>query len=158
MQTILYSKFPLFNLQIILTKDCILGVDFLAKDPKLNSDYVIERDFAFEVAFQLDEYLKNPEFKFDLPLKIDGTVHQKKVWQFISTIPAGSTFSYGNLAKAVASSPRAVGSACGKNKLPIFIPCHRVVAANGSLGGFMEAKNGYSLLIKQWLLNHEATS
>jgi methylated-DNA-[protein]-cysteine S-methyltransferase len=70
--------------------------------------------------------------------KLQGTDFQKQVWQAIGEIPAGKTITYGELAAAVGRprASRAVANACGKNPLPLFIPCHRVVAANGKIGGF----------------------
>jgi O-6-methylguanine DNA methyltransferase len=69
---------------------------------------------------------------------VNGTEFQKKIWRAIAGIPAGQTRTYGELAEAIGSpgAVRAVGSACGRNPLPLFIPCHRVVAANGGPGGF----------------------
>ena len=65
--------------------------------------------------------------------------------------------SYLNLAINLNSSPRDVGSGCGRNKIPLFIPCHRVISANGGVGGFMKnnQENSFNLSIKQWLLSHE---
>ena len=72
------------------------------------------------------------------PLLPKGTDFQKQVWQAITRIPAGKTKTYGELARAIGRprAYRAVANACGRNPLPIFIPCHRVVAANGKIGGF----------------------
>ncbi|MDT8364607.1 MAG: methylated-DNA--[protein]-cysteine S-methyltransferase [Nitrosomonas sp.] len=110
---------------------------------------------AAEVCRQLQAYLQDPRTTFDLPLHIGGTLHQQRVWQQIQAIPPGTTRSYAEFAKVLHSSPRAVGQACGANRLPIVIPCHRVIAKNGSLGGFMHASDGAPLMIKQWLLSHE---
>jgi methylated-DNA-[protein]-cysteine S-methyltransferase len=75
----------------------------------------------------------------------------------MQSIPAGETRTYGELAKAIGSSARAVGGACGANPIPLVVPCHRVVGAGGSLGGFMGAREeGFELMIKRWLLAHEA--
>ncbi|MEK7842722.1 MAG: methylated-DNA--[protein]-cysteine S-methyltransferase, partial [Pseudomonadota bacterium] len=100
-------------------------------------------------------YLADPGFIFDLSLHIGGTIHQRRVWQTIRTIPCGATSSYADIATQLHSAPRAVGQACGANRLPIVIPCHRVIAKNGGLGGFMHASNGIPLAIKRWLLRHE---
>ena len=69
---------------------------------------------------------------------LGGTAFQRQVWQAIAAIPAGETKTYGELARAIGNpgAVRAVGTACGRNPLPLFIPCHRVVAANGGIGGF----------------------
>ena len=73
---------------------------------------------------------------FDLPLNPKGTAFQKLVWKNISQIPFGQTSTYGTLSRAIQSSPRAIGGACKKNPIPIFIPCHRVVGRKRSLIGY----------------------
>src|SRR5438105_8318111 len=82
-----------------------------------------------------------------------GTPFQRAVWSLLRDIPLGETRSYGQLAKQLHSSPRAVGSANGANPIALVIPCHRVIAAAGSLCGY-----AYGLERKRWLLQHEATS
>ncbi|MBS1146921.1 MAG: methylated-DNA-(protein)-cysteine S-methyltransferase, partial [Proteobacteria bacterium] len=79
---------------------------------------------------------------------------QKRVWRALMEIPAGHPTTYGALAKQLGTAARAVGQACGSNPLPILVPCHRVVAANG-LGGFMHSASGAPLDVKTWLLAHE---
>ncbi len=73
---------------------------------------------------------------FGLPVSPGGTAHDRAVWQAMRDIPPGETRSYGDVARTVDSSPRAVGGACGRNPLPIIVPCHRIVAAGGALGGW----------------------
>jgi methylated-DNA-[protein]-cysteine S-methyltransferase len=85
---------------------------------------------------QIAAYFKGELKTFSLPMAPDGTQFQRKVWQGLSNIPFGKTLSYGALAKKISSSPRAVGGACGANPIPIIIPCHRVLGANGSLHGY----------------------
>ena len=89
-----------------------------------------------EAARQLDAYFAGTLTAFDLPLKPDGTLHQKKVWDDMMTIPYGGLRSYGDMAMAIGSSARAVGTACGKNPIPIIVPCHRVIATGGGMGGY----------------------
>jgi len=102
---------------------------------------------------QVLQYLQQPAARFDLPLTQQGTAFQQRVWQAIASIPLGEVRTYGELAREISSGPRAVANACGANKLPLLVPCHRVVAQHG-IGGFMQGKqNGLS--IKQWLLRHE---
>jgi methylated-DNA-[protein]-cysteine S-methyltransferase len=84
-----------------------------------------------------------------------GTPFRQRVWQLLSRIPPGQTRTYGDVARELGSSARAVGQAVGDNPIPIVIPCHRVIAADGSLGGFNHSRSGYSLDIKRWLLFHE---
>lgn len=85
---------------------------------------------------QLDAYFEGRLHAFDLPLAPMGTSFQKKVWQALSRIPFGATRSYGELAAELGTAPRALGGACGRNPLPILIPCHRVLAANRAMGGY----------------------
>jgi len=107
-----------------------------------------------KAARQLEAYLADPDTRFDLPLHIEGTPFQRRLWAALCGIPRGKTMKYGELARRLGAEARAVGQACGDNRLPIVIPCHRVVAANG-IGGFAHATGGYLLEAKRWLLAHE---
>ena len=89
-----------------------------------------------EAKRQLHVYFHGALTQFDLPLRPSGTVFQRTVWMRMLKIPYGRTDTYGNIAKRLNSSARAVGNACGRNPLPIFIPCHRVIGANSALGGY----------------------
>jgi methylated-DNA-[protein]-cysteine S-methyltransferase len=109
---------------------------------------------AQKVCRQLDRYVADPLFRFDLPCLIEGTPFQKKVWNEIAKIVSGQTATYIDVARRIGSAPRPVGGACGANRIPLVIPCHRVVAVGG-LGGFMGVRAGAPLRIKQWLLHHE---
>lgn len=106
------------------------------------------------LARELDAYWNNPAHHFNVPIALHGTAFQRRVWQALTDIPAGQPITYGTVAQALGTAARAVGQACGSNPVPILIPCHRVVAANG-LGGFMHASSGAPLNVKIWLLNHE---
>ena len=103
---------------------------------------------------QIEKYVADPGFRFKLPMKQVGTAFQRRVWNMIASIPCGQTRTYGDIARALRSGPRAVGQACGTNYFPLVIPCHRVVAANG-LGGFAHSSGGYLLEVKRRLLAHE---
>ncbi len=91
-----------------------------------------------EAVRQLAEYLGGKRRRFDLPLDLDGTPFQLRVWRRLLAIPYGATCSYGELARAVGrpGAARAVGQACGANPVAIVVPCHRVIAAGGALGGY----------------------
>ena len=104
-------------------------------------------------ANQLQEYLAGKRHRFELPLAPEGTAFQQQVWQQLQTIPYGQTCTYGDLATALGkpTATRAVGGANNKNPIPIFIPCHRVIGANGNLVGY-----AYGLKIKEYLLALEA--
>ncbi len=144
---------PFAVLGIITEEDWLTDIEYLSMDtqPLAPQSYL-----AKEVCRQLQAYLAEPDFRFDLSLHIGGTVHQRRVWQAIQTIPSGKTNSYAEIATQLHSAPRAVGRACGANRIPIIIPCHRVIAKNGGLGGFMNASDGNPLEIKRWLLRHES--
>ena len=84
----------------------------------------------------LNRYFDGDFSDHNLPFAPAGTAFQQKVWQAMRRIPAGKTQSYGELAKSIGSAARAVGGACGANPIPILIPCHRVLATGGSIGGY----------------------
>lgn len=106
------------------------------------------------IILQLRRYFSDPTAPFSFPWRVQGTPFQQRVWQKLTNIPPGKTLTYGELARALNSAPRAVGQACRKNPLPIIIPCHRVVAQQG-LGGYAGQTQGDLLFRKQWLLRHE---
>ena len=89
-----------------------------------------------------------------VPCQTGGTDHQRRVWTVMAQIPYGSVLSYGDLAREIGSGPRSVGTACARNPIPLIIPCHRVVAAQGRLGGY---SGGAGLDTKSWLLSHESS-
>ena len=102
-----------------------------------------------EAARQLDLYFARRLTRFELPLDAHGTEFQRRVWAAMSGIPYGETTTYGGLAAALGSGPRAVGMACGRNPIPIVVPCHRVLASGGREGGF---SGGRGLPTKRQLL------
>jgi methylated-DNA-[protein]-cysteine S-methyltransferase len=114
---------------------------------------------ADNAARQIEKYLTDPDFQFDLPLAAVGTEFQHKVWKVIANIPRGDVLTYGEVAKLIRSAPRAVGQACGANWFPLVIPCHRVTASGG-LGGFShhDDETGFHLGVKRWLLRHEGVA
>lgn len=89
-----------------------------------------------EAVAQLAAYFDGSLSDFDLPLNPQGTDFQKKVWDLMRAIPYGGTRAYADLARDLNSAARAVGGACGANPIPVIIPCHRVLAAGGKMGGF----------------------
>ncbi|WP_439596551.1 methylated-DNA--[protein]-cysteine S-methyltransferase [Falsiroseomonas sp.] len=89
-----------------------------------------------EAVTQLQDYFDGLRTGFDLPLAPFGSAFQQRVWAALRAIPPGETRSYGDLAKLLGSSARAIGQANGANPIPILIPCHRVVASGGRLGGY----------------------
>jgi len=101
---------------------------------------------------QLTEYFEGTRREFDLPLRLQGTAFQQRVWRQLTEIPYGQTWSYGQLATRIdkPSASRAVGLANGRNPISILVPCHRVIGADGSLTGY-----GGGIERKRWLLVHE---
>ncbi|MFO0889947.1 MAG: methylated-DNA--[protein]-cysteine S-methyltransferase [Isosphaeraceae bacterium] len=111
-------------------------------------------DRAFvRVCEQLEAYFEGESVTFDLPLGLGGTAFQRRVWQALCAIPYGVAISYAELARRIGQpgASRAVGSANGRNPVAIIVPCHRVIGADGGLGGY-----GGGLDRKRWLLEHEA--
>jgi len=102
---------------------------------------------------QLDAYFDGRLTDFDLELAPEGTAFQRQVWAALSEIPYAETLSYRDVAGELGRprSSRAVGQANGRNPISVIVPCHRVIAADGTLGGY-----GWGLERKRWLLDHEA--
>jgi methylated-DNA-[protein]-cysteine S-methyltransferase len=145
---------PFATLGITANDTHVTGIRFLA--PSVAALAPKKNTIAFLACVQIQSYLENPRFEFDLPLKLASTRHRLDVWEAMQRIPAGTTRTYGELAKEIGSSARAVGGACGANPIPVVVPCHRVIGAGRSIGGFMGASaEGFELGIKRWLLEHE---
>ncbi len=144
--------FPKMKVAVATREARVTAIRYL---PPAAETLVPQNALAERAARQLERYRDDPDARFDLPLAIEGTPFQKSVWQAMCAIPRGRTRTYGELARALGGEARAVGQACGDNRLPIVIPCHRVVAADG-IGGFAHATDGYLIEAKRWLLLHEA--
>lgn len=142
---------PGFALGITCDDDEVTGIAFLpphAEQPPSTA-------LAAEAVRQIEAYLTDPGFVFGLPLRAAGTPFQRRVWQQIAAIPTGRTLTYGDVAGHLNNAPRAVGQACGANPYPLVVPCHRVIATGGGLGGFSRQGGGFLLDVKRWLLRHE---
>ena len=109
---------------------------------------------AERVCRQIERYLDDPEYRFNLPFGYRGTDFQCRVWRAIGVIPSGRTQTYLDVARQLRTAPRPVGGACGANRIPLMIPCHRVLGSGG-IGGFMRMRRGPGIEIKRWLLRHE---
>jgi methylated-DNA-[protein]-cysteine S-methyltransferase len=121
---------PIGDLTISAEDDAIVALDWgrgrdQAQTPLLR-----------EAVAQLQDYFDGLRTSFDLPLAPEGSPFQQRVWAALRAIPPGETRSYGDLARLLNSSARAVGQANGRNPIPIIIPCHRVVASGGRIGGY----------------------
>ena len=103
---------------------------------------------------QLMAYFEDGSYAFELPLDLQGTAFQIRVWEALREISPGCTVTYGALAGQLGTGARAIGGACRANPCPIVVPCHRVVAGR-VLGGFAGDSSGRKLAVKRWLLRHE---
>ncbi len=135
--------------------EALVGLSFAGRDgtPASPAEGSVEDERVLaEPLQQLEAYFEGSLLRFTFPLRPRGTEFQKQVWGGLLRIPYGEAISYAELARRIGrpGSARAVGTANGRNPIAIIIPCHRVIAANGTLGGF-----GGGLDRKQWLLNHE---
>lgn len=148
---------PLGELTIVGTDDTLTGLYLSGGTHEVRIDpaWIEDPDAVGLARLQLDEYFAGERKTFELNLAAPGTRFQERVWRALCEIPYGSTRSYGELATAVGSpgASRAVGSANGRNPIAVIIPCHRVVAADGGLGGY-----GGGLDRKQLLLNLERSA
>jgi methylated-DNA-[protein]-cysteine S-methyltransferase len=144
-----YHKTPIGFLEIAGSEKGISNVTF--SGTVLNSEDEIPLPLR-ECVHQIEEYFSGKRKTFSLLLNVQGTDFQKRVWSELMKIPYGSTVSYKDIAASTGNekATRAIGNANGKNRIAIIIPCHRVIAHNGTLGGF-----GGGLWRKEWLLNHE---
>ena len=144
---------PCCGLAVKANADSVISIAF-APHPTASAalpQHALLQQFAQE----LTAYLDNPQHTFTLPYTLTGTPHQQQVWRAIAQIRAGQTSNYQAIAENIGSSARAVGTACGRNPLPILIPCHRIIKKNGTLGGFNQKSTEGDLHTKQWLLAHE---
>ena len=149
-----YLDSPIGRLLLVADEHGLRHIDFPRADQgrRIESAWRRDRRYLGATIEQLDAYFDGQLHAFDLALAARGTVFRQTVWDELVRIPYGETISYGELARRIgdAGASRAVGAANGANPLPIIVPCHRVIGANGKLTGF-----GGGLPIKQWLLDHE---
>lgn len=145
--SICYVDTPVGRLALEAYHDAVTGVRWASPGERTRdtaTSPVLE-----EAARQLDRYFGRRLKSFDLPLAARGTDFQKRVWAMMRDIPYGETATYGGMAVALGSGPRAVGMACGRNPIPIIVPCHRVLGSGGKEGGF---SGGRGLPTKRQLL------
>lgn len=140
---------PLGTLEIAADKQHIRSIRLVRGNPEQGAPTPLLRSCVQ----QLREYFAGTRTEFELPLSPEGTPFQKLAWYALTCIEHGTFASYGQVARAIGkeSAVRAVGGACGSNPVLVVIPCHRVIASTGRLGGFSAG-----LSVKRWLLNHEA--
>jgi len=136
MKNVFYVETKLGKIKIVENGTAITHMYFGSNEPEEIQG--LETPLLAEAAKQLNEYLAGKRKNFDLPLAPEGTAFQKAVWNALQKIPYGETCSYGEVAKNIErpKASRAVGMANNRNPIPIFIPCHRVIGANGKLVGY----------------------
>ncbi len=142
---------PFCKMRITREGDYITEIDFLSDS---DSQAMSEDQLLQQAVSQVKAYVASADRAFDLPLRPKGTEFQRKVWRALQRIPAGEVRTYGELARELNTSARAVGNACRQNPIPLVIPCHRVISASG-LGGFAGETAGEKISLKQQLLAHE---
>jgi len=143
--------FPLMQVGVRTAGERLAEIAYL---PPSMAARAPDNALAERAARQIERYRDDPDAPFDLPLAAAGTDFRRRVWAQIAAIARGRTRTYGELAKTLNSSARAVGQACGDNPFPVVVPCHRVVGSAG-LGGFAHHGEGWLIESKRWLLQHE---
>jgi O-6-methylguanine DNA methyltransferase len=135
-----------------LTEERTLPDEVRALEEDCGETAGLDREAARPVITAFAAYFAGASSEFDLPIAPRGTPFQQRVWKRLLAVPAGDTTSYGEIARAIrrAGSARAVGAAVGRNPIAVIVPCHRVVNADGSLGGYAGGVDR-----KRWLLAHE---
>ena len=150
---------PIGDLKIIMKDDAIILCEFADRQERIThylakhhaGGEIIDIPAPKHIRAVIDDYfVSGINNLHTLPVSPSGTEHELLTWNYLRTIPAGTTQSYGEMAKKLASSPRAVGGANGRNAIALLIPCHRIIGADGSLTGYAGG-----IKRKAWLLRHE---
>lgn len=136
---------------IAVADDFVTRIERLEPGPERSAGHPL----AAETMRQLKAWADDPRHRFDLPLAPAPTPFQRRFRAALCAVPLGEVVTYGELARQLASAPRAVGGACGANPLMIVVPCHRVVAANGIGGYGRDPEGGSAVEFKRWLLDRE---
>ncbi len=148
-----YLHTPVGCISFLFEDDILVKMAYLYDSKKKATNKPSKTQSGF--LKQINQYFKQPH-AFDVPLHSEmGTPFQLRVWQALLDIPLGETRTYGELAKKLKTSARAIGMACRTNPLPLIVPCHRVVSRTG-IGGFCGKLDGKPISVKEWLLAHEA--
>ena len=135
------------NIEVVSSNERIISIHRSRKKPSKTKDRLLLR-----AALQINQYLARRRRSLSFPTKQMGTKFQNRVWNYLRRVPYGRTTSYGQIAKNLKTSPRAVGGALGRNNLMMSVPCHRVVSKDGKLTGFTSVGG---IKTKKRLLNVE---
>ena len=149
-------KTPIGILGVAATERGLWRVEFNARRIRPARGSAEAQAHLAEAVKQLQEYFTGKRKKFNLPLDLQGTAHQLRLWRALCTIPYGETITYGELARRVGlpkAAARAAGRACATNPAPVVVPCHRVIGGDGKLHGF-----GGGLPLKEALLKLEGSA
>ena len=148
MSDFVYLNSPIGWLRLTANEHALERIDF-SEEPGTTAT---RSEILQEAVRQLNEYFSGSRLTFDLPLHLQGTPFQQQVWSALLQVPYGQTASYKDIAQAIGKprAVRAVGMANGRNPIPIIVPCHRIIGADGQLVGYSSG-----LWRKEWLLKHE---
>ena len=140
---------PVGVLEITAVDDAVTALRVISQP---NSTLQSSHKIIVQCCKELDEYFDGKRRNFDVKVSLEGTDFQRKIWKKLQEIPYGTTISYATLAREAGfpKACRATGSANGKNPVAIIVPCHRVIASDGTLGGY-----AYGLEVKKTLLDLE---
>ena len=145
---------PLGLITLQANDNGLLGVWFETQttQPDELGELMLQNSILLQTEQALNDYFNHRITPFSIPIAANGTEFQKRVWQALTTIPFGETWSYQDLANAIGNpkAVRAVGLANGKNPVSVLVPCHRVIGSNGKLTGYAGG-----IERKAWLLRHE---
>mgnify|MGYP001347893946 CR=1 FL=1 len=119
------------NIELVSSKNRIIAVHRTRKKPNKTEDKLLKRS-----ALQIKMYLVRKRRSLNFPTNQTGTRFQNRVWNYLRRVPYGKTITYGDIARKLKTSPRAVGGALGRNSLMMSVPCHRVIGTDGKLTGF----------------------
>ncbi len=147
-----YLHSPIGWLKLTASEKELVEIEFLKNKPRKFPDKV--SPLLKKSMLQLDEYFTGKRKKFELPVATQGSDFQREVMRLVAKVPFGKVATYGDIARRLGdpNSVRAIGGANGRNKLPIVIPCHRVVGKSGKLIGYSGGIDK-----KKWLLEHEGS-
>jgi methylated-DNA-[protein]-cysteine S-methyltransferase len=149
---ICYIESPLGRLALEAEGETLTGVRWTTPDERSRDK---SSPFLREAARQFERYFKGKLKRFDLKIAPPGSDYQRHVWAAMRKIPFGKVATYGGIAMALGSGPRAVGNACGANPMVIVTPCHRVIASGGRIGGYGSVQG---IAVKRKLLAIEGVS
>ncbi|MCT4784510.1 MULTISPECIES: methylated-DNA--[protein]-cysteine S-methyltransferase [Exiguobacterium] len=146
---------PIGMMELVATQTAVQSILFVEREEVLFEANDHTPDVLTWCYREIDDYFKGKRRAFTFPVTVEGTMFQRDVWHTLTTIPYAETTSYRELAVKLGRdrAVRAVGSANGRNRLSIVVPCHRVIGSNGTLTGYAGG-----LWRKEWLLRHEQES